>query len=252
MQTLVHKQEIKAFAAAHMALKQRPTGPWDELYENLAKLTLERERQHLVKTAFVSSLRRHLQSHVEMQKASGFERMERCRQALSALDHSGWQRSFHQRQFHEAYIRACSRVFFKTDGHGSFARQQKRLLELNGWDNIAQEVLVSTPRRFGKTVSISMFAAALIFATPTVECSIYSTCKRISTKLLRKVVEYLNLIHKHLNVPKYKELRANQEELVLQGPEGSEDVRIIQSYPSKVRLNPSPSAPTGFVAAWFC
>jgi len=48
------------------------------------------------------------------------------------------------------------------------------------------------------------------------------------------VVDYLNNIHAHLKVDKFKEIRANQEELVLQGPEGPHDVRIIQSYPSKV------------------
>jgi hypothetical protein len=33
-----------------------------------------------------------------------------------------------------------------------------------------------------------------------------------------------------------KVIRANQEEVHLRGPEGPEDVRIIQSYPSKVSL----------------
>jgi hypothetical protein len=31
-----------------------------------------------------------------------------------------------------------------------------------------------------------------------------------------------------------KTIRENQEEVHLQGPEGPEDIRIIQSYPSKV------------------
>ena len=66
-------------------------------------------------------------------------------------------------------------------------------------------------------------------------------CKRISTKLLRKVVDYLNNIHAHLKIEKFKEIRANKEELVLQGPEGPHDVRIIQSYPSKV-VAPPPGA----------
>jgi hypothetical protein len=33
---------------------------------------------------------------------------------------------------------------------------------------------------------------------------------------------------------KMKTIRENQEEVHLQGPEGPEDIRIIQSYPSKV------------------
>ena len=49
-----------------------------------------------------------------------------------------------------------------------------------------------------------MFAAAMIFAAPCVEVSIYSTCKRISQKLLRNVLSFLDIIHAGLGVPKYK------------------------------------------------
>ena len=51
---------------------------------------------------------------------------------------------------------------------GSFARDHQRILEAHGWDHLHQEVLVSTPRRFGKTISISMFSAALIYSCPDI------------------------------------------------------------------------------------
>lgn len=88
--------------------------------------------------------------------------------------------------------------------------------------------------RFGKTISVSMFAAAMLYAAPNVECSIYSTCKRISQKLLRNVCQFLDLIYEALGVPKYKVLRANMEELVVKGPESGQDRRVVNSYPSKV------------------
>jgi hypothetical protein len=208
--------------------------PWHKAYADLAirrdneKLNKERKQRKM------STLQRLMLSSRLDHKPDGFDRIDKCREALCALDNSGWKRSFHQRQFHEAYIRACARVFFKTDGTAAFMQKQQKLLELNGWECIAQEVLVSTPRRFGKTISISMFAAALIFSCPSVECSIYSTCKRISTKLLRMVLRFLNLIHEKMDIPKYKELRLNQEEIMLLGPEGAEDIRVINSYPSRV------------------
>jgi hypothetical protein len=40
-------------------------------------------------------------------------------------------------------------------------RAHQKLLQMNNWDHIQSEVLVSTPRRFGKTISVSMFAAAM-------------------------------------------------------------------------------------------
>lgn len=79
-----------------------------------------------------------------------------------------------------------------------------------------------------------MFAAAMIYAAPCVECSIYSTCKRISQKLLRNVSQFLDMIYTALGVPKYKVIRANLEELVLQGPDSAHDKRVVNSYPSKV------------------
>jgi hypothetical protein len=79
-----------------------------------------------------------------------------------------------------------------------------------------------------------MFAAALLYSAKGVELSIYSTCKRISQKLLRNVQKFLGLIYEGLKVPPFKEIRCNMEELVLQGPDGVSDVRIVNSYPSKV------------------
>jgi hypothetical protein len=81
------------------------------------------------------------------QKRDGFERMRRCRMALEALDQGGWKRSYHQRLFHEAYIAACARPFWKLDPPGSFARAHQKILDVNNWDNLAQEILISTPRR---------------------------------------------------------------------------------------------------------
>ena len=74
------------------------------------------------------------------------------REALEALDGIGWQRSFHQRLFHDHFIRACARIFWKTEPPGSFAKDHQKILEMNGWDHLSQEILVSTPRRHNKPV----------------------------------------------------------------------------------------------------
>jgi len=81
--------------------------------------------------------------------SDGFARMQLCRTALDSLDRRGWQRSFHQRMFHDCFIRACARIFWKREPHGTFAKNHQRILEVNGWDHLSQEVLVSTPRRSG-------------------------------------------------------------------------------------------------------
>ena len=81
----------------------------------------------------------------------GFQRMQRCRMALDALDQGGWKRSYHQRMFHDSYIAACARPFWKLDPPGSFARAHQRILEINGWESLSQEILISTPRRYTHT-----------------------------------------------------------------------------------------------------
>lgn len=139
----------------------------------------------------------------------GFKRMEQCRVALDALDACGWKRSYFQRKFHDAFLAATTRAFFKLDPPGSFQKSFQAILEINGWDNLNQEILISTPRRFGKTISVSMFCAALLYSCAGVEVSIYATCKRISQKLLRNIVTFLNLIYKGLGQAPMKVIRGS-------------------------------------------
>jgi hypothetical protein len=165
------------------------------------------------------------------------EYMELCRVYLNKLDTLGWSRSYHQRLFHDDFLKACTRSFWKLEPPGQFARDHQRVLRMNSWDHIAQEILISTPRRFGKTISVSMFCAAMLLACPGVEISIYSTCKRISQKILRNVQKFALLIadadYASLN---FSVKRENMEEINLHGPLGYTDIRIINSYPSKVHL----------------
>jgi hypothetical protein len=163
--------------------------------------------------------------------------MQLCRDYLAKLDTLGWSRSYHQRLFHDDFLKACTRSFWKLEKPGQFARDHQRVLRFNNWDHIAQEILISTPRRFGKTISVSMFCAAMLLSCPGVEISIYSTCKRISQKILRNVHKFVLMIaNSDLSSMNFIVKRENMEEINLQGPLGNTDIRIINSYPSKVLL----------------
>ena len=108
-------------------------------------------------------------------------------------------------------------------------------MRVNNWEHIAQEILISTPRRFGKTISVSMFCAAMLLSCPGVEISVYSTCMRISQKILRNVQKFALMIagSDYFSI-NFIVKRENREEINLQGPLGDTDIRIINSYPSKV------------------
>ena len=207
------------------------------LFAAMDRLDMQEETiKNQKKRGLCTAITRHMSGYNEAQGMNGIKRIQLCRRGLEALDRRGWDRSFHQRLFHEEYLKSCARIFFKRDGPGAFAISHNRLLEVNSWDSTPQEVLVSTPRRFGKTISVSMFAAAMMFSCPNLELSIYSTCKRISQKLLRNIVKFLDIIYLELGVAPYKVLRLNSEEVHVAGNEGHGDVRVINSYPSKIGI----------------
>lgn len=203
-----------------------------------ALICRESPEERVVAQSQRNALRNRLSRSIKSTtKVTPMDRMTHCRKALERLDVAGWKRSYHQRLFHDDFLKACTRTFWKTEPPGSFARDHGKVLEVNSWEHLAAEVLISTPRRFGKTISVSMFAAGILFSAPSVELSIYSTCKRISQKLLRNVNKFFDIMVNHdMSTEGFKVIRANMEEIVLQGPCGVSDVRVVNSYPSKVRI----------------
>tara|TARA_Y100000389_G_scaffold64326_1_gene60380 strand:- start:23977 stop:24846 length:870 start_codon:yes stop_codon:yes gene_type:complete len=172
----------------------------------------------------------------DVSSIDGFARIKKLRSALAALDKGGWERSYHQRCFHEQFLNSVVKVLFKTDQPGHFERSYPRLLELNNWESIRQEILISTPRRFGKTISVCLFVSALLYSCPNLEVSIYSTCKRISCKLLRNCTRFLQIICDILRVPSLTYIKQTSDEVEIQGTESKRDTRRLNSYPSKVQF----------------
>jgi hypothetical protein len=126
------------------------------LYDAYQRIADAREAERRLRTIRLTSLQRFLgvtpgaragPAAQAEEVSGGFRRIERCREALNALDRQGWNRSYHQREFHDHFIRACARIFWKTEKPGAFAREHQRILEVNGWASLSQEVLISTPRR---------------------------------------------------------------------------------------------------------
>ena len=115
-------------------------------YEAHDRVVTERERDRAERSVRLTAMQRAMGTK-RIKQHDGYTRMAKCRAALNALDRRGWERSFHQRLFHDHFIRACARIFFKTEPAGTFAKEHQRILQLNSWDNLSQEILVSTPRR---------------------------------------------------------------------------------------------------------
>lgn len=55
-------------------------------------------------------------------------------------------------------------------------------------------------------------------------------------------MKFLGIINDALKLPKFKVIRENCEEVILNGPDGSQDIRVLSSYPSRVIPNPFPGS----------
>ena len=134
-----------------------------------------------------------------------------------------WTRSNTQRRFHEAFLNACVRYLYS---HDASPPDYREIMEANGWVDIRQQCLCMTPRRFGKTVAVGMFVAAMALVVPGCEQAIFSTGRRASGKLLELVSQLIG------QVPGGAERisKSNQETVWVVHPCGA--VSKINSYPS--------------------
>lgn len=76
----------------------------------------------------------------------GDARLRAVKRLLGEIDGRGYERSNHQVRFHDAFIRACSRVFYREE----WAVHKAMIQRHNNWATTPSEIMISTPRRFGK------------------------------------------------------------------------------------------------------
>lgn len=145
----------------------------------------------------------------------------RMRHIRFLLDNMGLVRSSVQRKFHEGFLQACSTHLYAQD-----SCSMADIMAANGWTHIKPSVLILTPRRYGKTTSVASFLAAYVIAVSHCECSVFSTGKRASAKMLDLVADLVDRAGKSDMICKQ-----NCENLWLRGTEPG-DVRKCNSYPS--------------------
>ncbi|KAK3249921.1 hypothetical protein CYMTET_12338 [Cymbomonas tetramitiformis] len=146
---------------------------------------------------------------------------------LHYLDSFGMDRTTSQRQFHDAFLSATLPHIY---GSAEFERNRTRILREHNLTKPRHEVLVVTPRRWGKTTSVAMFVAALALSTADMWVSIFSTGQRASSSLLEAIYKMVCATPEGNK----RVLRRNQEQLYLSG-DGPEDTRRVYSYPSSVQ-----------------
>ena len=112
----------------------------------------------------ISSLRpkQHMECLVDTgavkKECKGDRRLAFIRKYLDSIE--GYERSEMQKTFHERFLQSVALHIYRED----VDIDMDQIKQMNDWDNLKQQVLCLTPRRFGKTTAVSMFVGAYALA----------------------------------------------------------------------------------------
>jgi len=123
----------------------------------------------------------------EAQQNKGMRNLRNLIDCLSRLDKMGYARSRHQMEFHRQFIIANLKNIMGEDLYPNLTQLIKEFTI----DDIKLDVIIDTPRRFGKTTAVALFVASFLYTQPGKKVSIYSTGKRASASMLRLIKEIL-------------------------------------------------------------
>ncbi len=139
------------------------------------------------------------------------------------------QRSEMQIQMHHLFLKCCAHIIYGAD---TVAKYQQIIKKKWGWDDLKQEHIIITPRRFGKSYGVAMFACALALCKPGIEITIFSTGRRASGSdggLMMLIKKFMSE-NFHLD-PTYI-IKSNDERFQLRFADN--DTRKINAFPGSV------------------
>jgi hypothetical protein len=166
----------------------------------------------------------------------------RLRRLLTMLDSvKDFVRSDHQREFHDSMTQACLPHIYGE----SWEANRTRVLDMMGITRIQHEVLIMTPRRWGKTISVAMFVTCLMLCRPGIKIAIFSTGKRASGSLMDEIMKMVDRLGMRGRICK-----KNEEQLFLSAKntncgENSFGAKALQHAKDTSRLSSFPSSVNG-------
>ena len=131
-----------------------------------------------------------------------------------------------QKILHDKFVNVILRVVFK-DLLDKYPDQIREILHI---DDFTQEVIVTAPRRFGKTWAVAMIVAVLLVVLPNIRVAVFSTGKRASQALMQMVKQYLKGNPFNLNDKLFQYDREDQIWMKY----GTNDTRKFYAYPGSV------------------
>jgi hypothetical protein len=124
------------------------------------------------------------------------------------------------------------KIIYRDD----FQKVVAEVMRKNKWTILKQEVFCLTPRRFGKTIAVAMFVAAILWTQPNVEISVFSTGQRASERMMDSIVEVLDCFEGF----RTRIVKKVQETVKIRGLTDARDIRRINCYPANPKITPPP------------
>ena len=211
-----------------------------KMLSKLEKLIQKRlAREDAERARYRIPLRAEKYRPVILNRSSGDTVVEKLRDALESFEGVIVQgqevhRSSQQREFHEAFIAALARYIYPPD---EYKVNATRILTENGWESTKQEVAISCPRRFGKSYSVSMFAAACLAAVPSISIAIFSPSKKQSIWLKETIEAFMY----YLEEATQRVVERNTERITCKY--GDNDIRRLSILSSIARVSTHPNPP---------
>ncbi len=142
-----------------------------------------------------------------------------------------WRRHMFQRAFHDKALMVLAPLILGEDWDvvgPALVKQRKWPMERN-----SRMLLGRAPRRFGKSVAVSMTAAAMLLTVPYITQAIFSTSQRVSIYLGEKIRDDITDAGHGDRI-----IRFGQERMDIRGPPGSpeDDIRTVFYYPANAKI----------------
>lgn len=172
----------------------------------------------------------YYQTEKEKVENNGMKRLHRLLDLLSRCDQIGLCRSHQQRQMHMEFIASSLKKILKED----YTHDITKVCQRYNFRDLRQDIVILTPRRFGKTTGVAIYVSCYILSQPGCCVSIYSTGRRASKKILALIYKIVSMLcdDDQNRIPTY-----NQEclEVITDGKRSE-----CWSYPSRVQVGCSP------------
>lgn len=176
----------------------------DDLYRRVMDLAITSENKATQDKAIYNRLALSTDPLRDSGHCNGDKRLAAIRKTLDSF---GMTRSQNQKTFHDADVQACLPLIYGAE----WPLVADRVLRELGIPCVRPEVMIMTPRREGKTMSVAMFIVAMMINCPGIWVAVFSTGKRASSALMLAIKDLLT----SLPGGRDRILRQNQEQLFI-------------------------------------